>query len=207
MKNFRLIAAFLFVFGLGAFATFLYMSHYNDGHGYERMHNKHHKPSQENDDHHGQTHQHDEVKMPGLEGKDTTDLEVDDLKTIFRSHLGIQRKVINLPNGIKTITEAKDITLREAIVSHVTMMVTRLQEGKNPEIKIQSPTLDELFKVYEEIDTGIEMTDFGIAVVQTSSNPAVVDFLQTHASEVSDMAARGMAAVHERMMASGKKLH
>jgi hypothetical protein len=47
-------------------------------------------------------------------------------------------------NGIVTTTEAEDETLREAIVSHVSMMVTRLQEGRNPEVIIQSPTLDAL---------------------------------------------------------------
>jgi len=36
--------------------------------------------------------------------------------------------------------------------------------------------------------------------VQTSGNPEVVALLQKHAAEVSDMAERGMEAVHERMM-------
>ena len=79
------------------------------------------------------------------------------------------------------------------------MMVTRLEEGKNPEVFIQSPTLDALFGVYEDIDTEIEMTDKGVKVIQTSSNPEAVRLLQTHAAEVSDMAKRGMQAVHERM--------
>ena len=43
------------------------------------------------------------------------------------------------------------------------------------------------------------MTELGIVVSQTSSNPDVVKALQTHAGEVSDMAERGMEAVHERM--------
>mgnify|MGYP001357377194 FL=1 len=73
---------------------------------------------------------------------------MNDLKEIFRSHKGIIRVVSNLENGIVTTTESKNKTLREAIVSHVTMMVTRLQEGKNPEVIIQSPTLDALFDVY-----------------------------------------------------------
>ena len=44
------------------------------------------------------------------------------------------------------------------------------------------------------------MTDEGIVVTQTSDDPDMVEALQTHAAEVSDMADRGMAAVHERMM-------
>jgi hypothetical protein len=79
------------------------------------------------------------------------------------------------------------------------MMVTRLQEGKNPAVIIQSPTLDALFGVYEEIDTEIEKTGTGVKVTQTSSNAAVVNLLQKHAVEVTDMTERGMTAVHERM--------
>ena len=83
-------------------------------------------------------------------------------------------------------------------------MVTRLQEGKNPEVIIQSPTLDSLFDFYEEIDTEIELTDKGIKVIQTSTNPKVIKLLQKHAAEVSDMSKRGMEAVHERMMKNNK---
>jgi predicted urease superfamily metal-dependent hydrolase len=79
-------------------------------------------------------------------------------------------------------------------------MVTRLEEGRNPQVIIQSPTLNLLFDRYDEIDTVMEMTETGIEVVQTSGNPEVVALLQKHAAEVSDMAERGMEAVHERMM-------
>ena len=75
-------------------------------------------------------HQYDEINMPGLQGEDITEYEIDDLKKIFRSHEGIVRSVEKLPNGIITITEAQDVELRDAIVSHVSMMVTHLQEGK-----------------------------------------------------------------------------
>jgi hypothetical protein len=145
------------------------------------------------------SHQHDDVNMPGLRGKDTTAQEVSDLRRIFVLHKGIDRKVINLADGIKTTTQAKDPQLRESVLSHVAMMVTRLAEGKNPEILIQSPTLDQLFKFHKEIRTELMPTDWGITVIQTSSNPKVVELLQKHAAEVSEMARRGMAAVHERM--------
>jgi len=78
-------------------------------------------------------------------------------------------------------------------------MVARLEEKRDPKIIIQSPTLDKLFAQSEAINTQITMTELGIVVSQTSSNPDVVKALQTHAGEVSDMAERGMEAVHERM--------
>ena len=188
----------------GVAATFFYLNHRDKNHNYTAMHDSHHGTQSKNQELKGHTHKHDEVNMPGLQGKDTTDQEVNDLKEIFRSHKGIIRVVSNLENGIVTTTEAENKTLREAIVSHVTMMVTRLQEGKNPEVIIQSPTLDSLFDFYEQIDTEIELTDKGIKVIQTSTNPKVIKLLQKHAAEVSDMSKRGMVAVHERMMKNNK---
>ena len=184
----------------GVAATFFYKNYGGKNHNYAAIHDSHHgaqSKSQYVKDH---THKHDEVNMPGLQGKDTTDQEVNDLKEIFSSHKGIIRLVSKIENGIVTTTQAENKTLREAIVSHVTMMVTRLQEGKNPEVIIQSPTLDSLFDVYEEIDTEIELIDKGIKVIQTSTNPKVIKLLQKHAAEVSDMSKRGMEAVQERMM-------
>ena len=163
------------------------------------MHHFVNVPSSSLAEHNSGKHEHDEINMPGLQGKDTTKQEVSDLKEISRSREGISRSVTNVQNGIFTTTEAENESLREAIVSRVLMMVTRLQDSRNPEVIIQSPSLDALFDVYDEIKTEVEMTKFGEKVIQTSSNPKVVGLLQTHATEVSEMANRGMEAVHERM--------
>jgi hypothetical protein len=216
---------FALVFSLGAGAAIWFTRHHgSDHHGYNHSESYDHD-DQHDDDHykmgdgkghgmgqgmgHGGGHSggHDEVNMPGLNGKDTTPDEVNDLKTLFQNHEGITRDVVLLPNGIKTITEAADETLRDAIVNHVSMMITRLEDGQNPEVMIQLPTLDKLFAVYQDIETTIEMIEMGVAVVQTSTNLEAVRLLQTHAAEVSDMAARGMEAVHERMMRSGDGGH
>lgn len=198
-RDMRNLLTYALVFGLGVAVTFFYLHHTarTGGHGGE--HHSHEKSVSGHSKHNDGAHKHDEINMPGLQGKDTTDQEVNDLKEIFRSHEGITRTVSNVQNGIVTTTEATDEILREAIVSHVSMMVTRLQEGRNPEVIIQSPTLDALFDVYDEIDTEIETTELGVKVIQTSSNAKVVRLLQTHAAEVSDMTNRGMEAVHERM--------
>ena len=80
--------------------------------------------------HHAQhlkQHEHDEVNMPGLQGEDITDQEVNDLKQLFQKHNEIKRLVENIPNGIITVTESDNEELRSSIIDHVTMMVTRLQ--------------------------------------------------------------------------------
>ncbi len=197
MRKIILIGALAFVLGGGA--VFFYFNHSAHSNSYATMHDMHHGKSGGASRGMMQGHMHDEMTMPGLQGKDTTDTEVADLKRIFQQHMEIERRVTNLPNGISTFTASNTPEVREAIVSHVSMMVTRLAEGKNPEVIIQSPTLDALFDVHQEIETEIEVTDTGVNVIQTSSNPEVVKLLQTHAAEVSDMSERGMAAVHERM--------
>lgn len=197
MRKIILVGALAFVLGGGA--VFFYFNHSARSNSYATMHDMHHGKSGGASRGMMQGHMHDEMTMPGLQGKDTTDTEVADLKRIFQQHMEIERRVTNLPNGISTFTASNTPEVREAIVSHVSMMVTRLAEGKNPEVIIQSPTLDALFDVHQEIETEIEVTDTGVNVIQTSSNPEVVKLLQTHAAEVTDMSERGMAAVHERM--------
>ena len=196
MLKFKTTILYVAVFGLGALAMWFAPHMLNGSHDYAEQMKAHHGSSEE-----GQVnHSHDEVNMPGLQGKDTTENEVDDLKTIFKNHKQITRTVENISNGITTTTETTDDKLRDALVSHVVAMVARLEEKRDPKIIIQSPTLDKLFAESDAIKTNITMTALGIVVTQTSTNPIVVKALQTHAAEVSDMARRGMEAVHERML-------
>jgi len=196
MLKFKTTILYVAVFGLGALAMWFATHTLNGSHNYAEQIKAHHGSSEE-----GQVnHSHDEVNMPGLQGKDTTENEVDDLKTIFKNHKQITRTVENISNGITTTTETTDDKLRDALVSHVVTMVARLEEKRNPKIIIQSPTLDKLFAESDAIQTNITMTELGIVVTQTSTNPIVVKTLQTHAAEVSNMANRGMEAVHERML-------
>jgi len=161
-----------------------YMSHMAEHHG----------------QHGGNGMMHDEMNMPMLNGKNTTQDEVDDLRALFTNHLDITRSVEMLPNGIRTVTETENAALRDALVSHVSVMITRVDAGDDPEIPIQSLMLTPIFEGGNTITTEINPTEMGVEVIQTSSDPKVVEALQKHANEVSDLAARGMDAVHEQMM-------
>lgn len=152
---------------------------------------------------HGMMHmggQHDEMNMPMLNGIDTTPEEVAELRAMFENHTAITRTVENLPDGIRTVTETDDETLRPLLIAHVSGMIARVDDHRDPQIPIQSETLGPIFVGSEDIVTELEPTEKGIIVVQRSTNPEMVKLLQTHAAEVSDLAARGMEAVHERMM-------
>jgi hypothetical protein len=143
---------------------------------------------------------HDEVTMPGLRGANATPEESAELATMFRNFETITREVTHLPNGIRTLTRSSDPEVMDQMVSHVTGMINRVEAKDDPQILIQSPTLDVFFAKGDQIETEITLTDAGIEVIQTSENPELVAALQKHAAEVSDMADRGMQAVHEMMM-------
>lgn len=143
--------------------------------------------------------QHDATNMPGLRGLDATPEESAELAVMFNNFERIDRTVENLPNGIRTVTYSADEEVMATLVSHVTGMINRVEEGRDPQIFIQSPTLDVFFLKGDGIETDIEVTDEGIVVVQTSDDPELVEALQVHAAEVLAMAERGMDAVHDMM--------
>ncbi len=143
---------------------------------------------------------HDMRTMPGLRGLDASPEESAELAVMFRAFPAIGREVTNLPNGIRTYTWSDDPEIAAVVVSHVVGMLDRVETGRDPKVFIQSPTLDIFFARNTAIHTEVETTETGIWVTQTSDDPELVAALQTHAAEVSDMAARGMQAVHEMMM-------
>ena len=143
---------------------------------------------------------HDEINMPGLRGANATPEESAELAVMFRNFETITRDVTNLPNGIRTVTRSSDEDVMDQLVSHVFGMIGRVEDNDDPEIIIQSRTLDIFFERDDEIETEIELTDEGIVVIQTSEDPELIAALQEHAAEVTELADRGMAAVHEKMM-------
>lgn len=143
---------------------------------------------------------HDLITMPGLQGVDATPEESAELAVMFQNFPLISREVTNLPDGISTRTYSENAELMAILVSHVTGMLNRVEEGRDPQIIIQSPTLDILFERRDLIVTEITTNDDGIFVTQTSDDVEVVEALQVHAAEVTDMANRGMQAVHEAQM-------
>jgi len=143
---------------------------------------------------------HGHKNMPGLRGANASQAESDELAVMFEKFDTISREVTNLPNGIRTVTRSTDESVMAVLVSHIIGMIDRVERGDDPQIFIQSPTLDILFLNGAEMQSQIDVTDEGIVVVRTSTDPDVVAALHIHAAEISDMADRGMQAVHEAMM-------
>lgn len=152
---------------------------------------------------HGAVHMHDEANMPGLRGENATAEESAEIATLFRGFETLTREVENLPDGIKTLTHSSDQAVMDALVSHSVGMIDRVGQLDDPKIIIQSPTLDIFFLRGGAITSNVEVTDDGLLVIQTSEDPEMVAALHAHAAEVTAMAERGMAAVHDMMMERG----
>ena len=116
------------------------------------------------------------------------------------NHDKIKRTVTNLPDGIRTVTESEDPEVAQAINAHVASMEKRLDDGK--EFNLFSPTIPVLFENRDKIKTVVATTAKGSIVTQTSSEPRVVAALQTHATEVSELARDGMVAMMRAARAS-----
>ena len=121
---------------------------------------------------------------------------------LLANHQAIRRMVTNLPNGIRTVTESDDPRVAGFIVAHVEAMDARLKDGDL--FNLFSNTLPVIFQNRDRIRTEIERTASGVALTQTSDDPAVVAALQAHAEEVSELVREGMVAMMRGMMESGR---
>jgi hypothetical protein len=141
--------------------------------------------------------------MMGMRHDGATMAQMGVIHALFANHGSIKRTVANLPDGIRTVTESDDPQVAALIKEHVASMHERVARGDDPGLPIESPSLRAIFKNYQKIQTRVEQTAKGIAVVQTSNEPTVVADLQQHASEVTDFVREGMIALHAAMMRNG----
>lgn len=138
-------------------------------------------------------------QMGGGDAAFTADMDL--VHELLMNHGAITRSVVHLPNGIRTLTESPWPEIAELIVAHVASMEARLEAGEV--FNVFSPTLPTIFESYDRIRSEFEYTDRGAAVVQTSDDPAVVEALQAHAEEVTELVDDGMAAMMRGMMERG----
>ena len=138
--------------------------------------------------------------MMGMAHDAATMSQLQVIHTLLGNHDRITRKVTNLPNGIRTVTESDDPALAAQIKTHVAEMGRRVAAGDDPGLPIESDALHAIFRDKDKISTSYETTDKGVVVVQTSDDAKTVAALQEHAAEVTGLVRGGMAALHTAMM-------
>ncbi len=136
----------------------------------------------------------------GMDHDTTTMAELAVIHDLFVNNDKITRTVTNLPDGISTLTESSDPRIADLIKGHVADMGKRVAANDDPGLPIESDALHSIFRNYDKIQTRIEVTANGVAVVQTSTDRETVAALQQHAFEVTDFVKQGVVAMQTAMM-------
>jgi len=139
------------------------------------------------------------LEMGGGDAAFAADMEL--VHQLVTNNRAITRTVEHLPNGIRTLTQSDVPAIAGFIQAHVASMEKRLEEGEV--FNLFSPTLPTIFENYDRIRSAVEYTPTGVAVEQTSDDPALVAALQAHAAEVTELVDEGMIAMMRGMMQSG----
>lgn len=111
---------------------------------------------------------------------------------LLTSHQRIERRVEDIPGGVRTITTSDDPRVAGLIRSHVRQMKARYARGQA--IRMMDPVFRELFRNRHKASLEYEDVPGGIRVTHTSSDPQVALLIRQHArSFVSEAANEGMS--------------
>lgn len=115
---------------------------------------------------------------------------------LLTDHKQIERKVEDLPDGVRTVTTSGDPQVAALIRLHVRQMKVRLEAGMG--VRNWDPLFAELHKQYDKINFEIEDVPGGVRVVETSEDPQVVLLIRQHAHRgVSEFVERGFDRARE----------
>lgn len=140
----------------------------------------------------------------GMMHRDSTTADVMQVvHQLMVNHDKLRRTVVNLPNGVRTVTESDDPTMVTQIQRHVNMTGAFVAAGRDPNLPMSTPALHGVLQNGKKIVRQVETTAKGMLVVETSDDPATVALLQQHAAEITELVKRGMAAMHGGAMEPG----
>lgn len=108
---------------------------------------------------------------------------------LLEHHDKITRTVTELDNGVQTVTESTDLTVKAKIQEHVASMYTRVEDGRP--LRMWDELYREIFKHADKIKMELTNTDNGVSVTETSDDEYVVKLIQAHAKVVTGFSERG----------------
>lgn len=118
---------------------------------------------------------------------------------LFMRHTQLRRTVTQLPNGIHAVTEPDDPQTAAIIQAHVSEMYQRLDENRAFPYPM-SRSVPAMFAHSTDYERKVEATPKGVAVTETSNDPAMVAVIRAHAQELNGFAREGMPAMMREMM-------
>jgi hypothetical protein len=118
---------------------------------------------------------------------------------LFMRHGEIRRSVTELPNGVHAVTESDDPQTAALIRAHVGEMYRRLDQNRAFPYPM-SRSVPAMFAHGTAYRRTLEATPKGVAVTETSDDPAMVAIIRQHAREISGFVREGMPAMMHDMM-------
>ena len=111
---------------------------------------------------------------------------------LLANHESVERRVEDLPNGVRTVTTSADPRIAELLRTHVRQMEARYDWGQP--IRMMDPLFRELFRNRDKASLEYEDIPGGIRVTHTSDDLQVVLLIRQHARRfVSEAAEEGMS--------------
>lgn len=128
----------------------------------------------------------------------TTMADMSLYRDLFSRHTQLRRTVQEISGGVRTTTESDDPELVAHLQAHVTAMYQYLEQRR--EVTCMSSSLPTLFRNSTGYRRQLTKIPSGVSVVETSSDPRLVQTIRDHAAEVSGFVKDGMPAMMRGMM-------
>lgn len=130
----------------------------------------------------------------GMGGSMMRDMRV--IRDLLAHHDQIQRRVDDVPGGVRTVTTSANGKIAELLQTHVGQMNQRVENGEA--IRRMDPLFEEIFEHSTAIRMEVESVDGGVEVTETSGDPEVALLIRQHArSAVSEFVTDGMTRAME----------
>jgi uncharacterized protein (TIGR01244 family) len=111
---------------------------------------------------------------------------------LLRSHETLLRTVTHTENGIEATTESLDPAVAAKLIDHTQAMKVRIESGAR--VRVWDDVFADLFERYDGITIDVEVTERGVRISESASDPEAVALLRSHAMGVSDFVREGFEA-------------
>ncbi len=118
---------------------------------------------------------------------------------MFRRHAEMKRTASDIPGGIQAVTESEDPRVATLIQEHVSAMYARLEKDQ-PFRYPMSRSVPTMFANSSRYHRRLTILPKGIAVTETSDDPAMIQVIRSHAREINGFVNDGMPAMMRGMM-------
>ncbi|MFG0292679.1 MAG: beta-lactamase hydrolase domain-containing protein [Phycisphaerales bacterium JB050] len=108
---------------------------------------------------------------------------------LLRANHTLLRTVTHTEDGIEAVTESTDPEIVAKLIDHAKAMKVRINTGA--QVRIWDEVFVDLFENHAEITLDVTVTERGVKIKESSTDPKVVAIMRSHAMGVSDFVREG----------------